>query len=255
MDGIININKPAGMSSFKCLSIVKRRLYDQLPEPKPKFKNWKIGHLGTLDPLASGVLVLLCGKATRMFDELSGRGVSKRVCDSKVYRSVFTFGIETTTLDSEGEVTAASDIIPTRKQIEKILSEMVGEIEIEVPKFSAVHINGKRAYDLARKGVEFTAPKRIVHIKRFELLENIYAPNNSTEFPSAIEGWRTEGATGCFEIECQTGTYIRSLAKLMAQKLGTVAIASTIIRTRVGEFEIKDSKSLLEVTNCDILVL
>jgi len=72
-DGIININKPAGMSSHKCLQIVKRQLWEQMPaDTRPKFKNWRVGHLGTLDPLASGVLVLLCGKATKMFDELSG---------------------------------------------------------------------------------------------------------------------------------------------------------------------------------------
>jgi len=229
MDGIININKPAGMSSFKCLSLVKRRLYDQLPEPKPKFKNWRVGHLGTLDPLASGVLVLLCGKATRMFDELSG--------NTKVYQSVFTFGIETDTLDLAGEVVTKNEKRITKNDIEEILPGMVGDIEIEVPKFSAVHINGKRAYDLARKGIEFTAPKKVVNIKRFELLEQ----RSENEF--------------FFEIECQTGTYIRSLAKLMAQKLGTVGIASVIIRTRVGDFDIKDAKSLDDVALCDIITI
>jgi tRNA pseudouridine55 synthase len=233
MDGILNICKPTGISSFKALSIVKRRLYDQFPEPKPKFKNWRVGHLGTLDPAACGVLVLLFGKATKLFDKLSGRGVCKRVCDSKVYQSTFTFGIETDTLDSEGEVIARSDIIPTAQQIRPILP--TGDIEIEVPKFSAVHINGKRAYDLARKGIDFTPPTKTVTIHRFEVLKQI----SDTEF--------------FFEIECETGTYIRSLAKLLAQKLGTVAIASTITRTRVGEFRIEDAKNLQEVDLCDII--
>ena len=237
MDGIINLNKPAGMSSFKAMSIVKRRLGMR-----------KVGFLGTLDPLASGVLVLLCGRYTKWADYLHGRAphpdptgtkygktVCKRVSDAKVYRSVFAFGTETTTLDLEGEVVATSDVIPTKEQIEGVLLEMVGEVEIEVPKFSAVHINGKRAYDLARKGVDFTPPKRIVKIDRFELLEQ----RSTNEF--------------FFEIECQTGTYIRSLAKLMAQKLGTVAIASVIIRTRVGDFTIEDAKGLDDIEIGDIV--
>ena len=191
---------------------------------KKKLDLAKVGFLGTLDPLASGVLVLLIGRATKLADKLHA--------DTKVYQSVFTFGIETTTLDNEGEVISRSDIIPTNQQIEKILPELVGDIEIEVPKFSAVHIGGKRAYDLARKGVEFTPPTRTIHIKRFILLKD-----------------------NLFEIECSTGTYIRSLAKLLAQKLGTVAIASTIIRTRVGDFKIEDAKGIDDITIQDIINL
>jgi len=104
-----------------------------------------------------------------------------------------------------------------------------------VPKFSAVHINGRRAYDLARKGIDFTPPKKVVKIYRFELLEQ----RSEKEF--------------FFEIECETGTYIRSLAKLIAQKLGTVAYCLEIIRTRVGNFKIEDAKNLEEVTINDLL--
>jgi len=230
MNGILNVNKPQGMSSFKCLSIVKRKLWEQLPlDGRPKLKNWKVGFLGTLDPLASGVLVLLCGRATKLADMLHQ--------GSKVYRSTFTFGKETTTLDNEGEIVATSDIIPTKEQILAALPDIIGEIEIEVPKYSAVHINGTRAYELARKGIEFEVPKRVVKIDRFGLLEQ----RNEKEF--------------FFEIECNAGTYIRSLAKLMAQKLGTVAIASEIIRVRVGEFDIKEAKSPDDVTLEDITIL
>jgi tRNA pseudouridine55 synthase len=212
------------MSSFKCLSIVKKRLDLQ-----------KVGHLGTLDPLACGVLVLLCGKACKKAQDLSS--------GHKVYRSVFTFGIETTTLDSEGEITSECAIIPTKEEVKRVLPELVGEIEIEVPKFSAVHIGGRRAYDLARKGVEFTAPRRSVCIYRFELLDGKDGLITE-EFPAKNKF--------LFEIECHTGTYIRSLAKLLAGKLNTVAIASTIIRTKSGEFDIKDSKNIQEVTLGDI---
>jgi len=185
----------------------------------------KIGHLGTLDPNACGVLVLLCGKATKLNQQLSG--------GTKVYRSVFTFGIETETLDLSGKISTMSDIIPTFEQVKGVLP--VGEVEIQVPKFSAVHINGKRAYDLARKGVDFTPPTKTVTIHRFELLKQI-AKNKF---------W--------VEIECQTGTYVRSLAKLVATRLGTVAIASSILRTRVGQFDIKDAKSLRDVEVTDII--
>jgi len=216
MNGILNVIKPVGISSFSFMRQVQRKLGIK-----------KIGHLGTLDPNACGVLVLLCGKATKLNQTLA--------TGSKTYRSVFTFGVETDTLDAVGTVTAKSDIIPTAEQVKKALP--IGDIEIEVPKFSAVHISGRRAYELARKGVVFTPPTRIVTIHRFELLGQIAANKFFVE------------------IECETGTYVRSLAKLVALKLGTVAIASSILRTRVGSFDINAAKSLQKVSESDILVV
>ena len=215
MNGIINLNKPSGISSAHALNLVKRKLGLS-----------KAGFLGTLDPAASGVLIILVGGYTKRADELHQ--------DEKVYRSTFEFCRETTTLDCDGETVATTDIIPTKQQIEVELRNLVGNVEIEVPKFSAVHINGKRAYDLARAGIDFAPPKKVVKIRRFELLEQ----RSEKEF--------------FFEIECETGTYIRSLAKLLAQKLGTLAIASTIIRTRVGNFDIMDAKTLDDITINDI---
>jgi tRNA pseudouridine55 synthase len=118
---------------------------------------------------------------------------------------------------------------------------MVGEIEIEVPKFSAVHINGRRAYDLARSGVDFVPPKKVIEIKRFELLGSVEDVMRDVPLRAGEGAPILDEGGMAFEIECQTGTYVRSLAKLLASKLGTVAIASTIVRTRVGEFDIKDS--------------
>ena len=185
--------------------------------------------------------------------------VCKRVGYGKVYRSVFTFGIETTTLDNEGEIVATSKVIPTREQIEKLLPEMIGDIEIEVPKYSAVHINGNRAYDLARKGIDFTPPKKVVNVERFELLAcggtksgNDGMQKNDTKHLDLCRTQPLGKHEFYFEIQCQTGTYSRSLAKLMAQRLGTVAIASTIIRTRVGEFTIQNAKTIEEVTINDL---
>lgn len=215
-NGVLNVCKPVGMPSFRAVSIIRRR-----------FGIKKAGHLGTLDPLACGVLVLLLGSATKRMNELSG--------GTKVYRSIFTFGVETATLDNEGAVTARNDKIITEEDINGILPGLVGDIEIEVPKFSAVHINGERAYKLARKGADFTPPIKTVNIRRFELLCKI-AENKYF-----------------FEIECGTGTYIRSLAKLLAGRLRTVAIASLIIRTRVGSFDIKQSFDLDTVAIKDII--
>jgi len=247
IDGILNICKPRGISSFRALSIAKARIAKEVAMPSRRLK---VGHLGTLDPMACGVLVLMCGRATKLANQLHA--------PTKVYRSLFVWGKETTTLDDEGEIIGTSNVIPTEQQIKSILPKMVGEIEIEVPKFSAVHIDGKRAYDLARKGIEFDAPKKTVKIERFELLslddcrKDLESIDECTKFldtPDPISG---PASRWYFEIECQTGTYIRSLAKLMADKMGTLAIASVIIRTKVGEFDIKNAKSLDEVTLDDL---
>ncbi len=226
MDGIINLCKPRGISSFRALTVVKRRL---------KLK--KVGHLGTLDPAACGVLVLLCGRATKLTNKLHA--------PSKVYRTLIVWGEETATLDCEGEVVATSEVIPSIEQIQKVLPSMEGQIEIEVPKFSAVHIDGKRAYELARQGIDFVPPKKNVAINRFNLLDN----QQCVEDLSAI-GETFELPKNCsyFEIECETGTYIRSLAKLLATRLGTVATAAVILRTKVGAFELSNASTLDSVT-------
>lgn len=160
------------------------------------------------------------------------------------------WGVETSTLDNEGEIVATSEVVPTTEQIEVMLSQMVGEIEIEVPKFSAVHINGKRAYDLARKGIDFLPPKKVVRVERFEMLT---LDNCRFDMEAIGEEYVHVANSHYFEVECQTGTYIRSLAKLLGEKLGTKAIASVIIRTKVGDFDIKDANRLEAVSLKDLL--
>ena len=211
------------MSSFHALSIVKRRL---------KLK--KVGHLGTLDPAACGVLVLLCGRATKLTNQLHA--------PTKVYRTLLTWGEETDTLDREGKVVATSNVLPTKEQITAILSTLVGDVEIEVPKFSAVHIQGKRAYELARQGIDFTPPTKMVHVVRFEMLETAQCER---DLAALGEPFELPSNASYFEIECQTGTYIRSLAKVLATQLGTVATADVIIRTQVGQFSL-DRACLLD---------
>jgi len=238
MDGILVINKPKGISSFHYLKKIQRKLSLK-----------KVGHLGTLDPNASGVLVLLCGHATKLNQSLSG--------GTKVYQSVFRFGIETDTLDPEGTIVATSKKIPTRGQILDKMKTLVGNTEIEVPKFSAVHINGRRAYDLARAGIEFDAPKKNVDVLRFEMIDLDKTLCDITEhgIDNAMEVKEmgvVKDNLFAFEIECETGTYIRSLAKLLAEKLGTVAIAQEICRTAVGDFKIADAKTVETVTLFDL---
>lgn len=230
MDGIINLCKPCGISSFRALSVVKRRL---------KLK--KVGHLGTLDPAACGVLVLLCGRATKLTNQLHA--------PNKVYRTLVLWGQETDTLDCEGNVVVESNVIPTSDQIKRMLPNMVGEIQIEVPKFSAVHIQGKRAYELARQGIDFDAPQKKVIVSRFELLDTAQCER---DLGAIGEKFELSVNANYFEIECQTGTYIRSLAKLLATRLGTVATAARIIRTRVGDFKIADGCTLDSVKLEDI---
>ena len=230
MDGIINLCKPRGISSFHALSVVKRRL---------KLK--KVGHLGTLDPAACGVLILLCGRATKLTNQLHA--------PTKVYRTLVLWGQETNTLDCEGEVVATSDVIPSAEQINEVLPTLVGEVQIEVPKFSAVHIQGKRAYELARQGIDFVPPTKTVVVSRFELLDN----SQCVQDLAAIgEEFSLPTNASYFEIECQTGTYIRSLAKLLANRLGTVATAGVILRTRVGDFKIADAHMLKEISLDDL---
>lgn len=207
------------MSSFHALSIVKRRL---------KLK--KVGHLGTLDPSACGVLVLLCGRATKLTNQLHS--------SNKIYRTLVIWGQETDTLDCEGKLVTSCDVIPTKQQIEAVLPTMVGEIQIEVPKFSAVHIQGKRAYELARQGIDFVPPIKNVNVVRFEMLDNAQC---LADLAAIGESFELPAHTNYFEIECQAGTYIRSLAKVLATRLGTVATAAVIVRTRVGDFLINDA--------------
>lgn len=200
---------------------------------KRRLKLKKVGHLGTLDPAACGVLVLLCGRATKLTNQLHA--------PTKVYRTLVIWGQETDTLDCEGKVVATSDVIPTPEQIATALSTMTGEIEIEVPKFSAVHIQGKRAYELARQGIDFVPPKKTVTISRFEMLPLSQCTSDLTAIGETLP---IPPNASYFEIECQTGTYIRSLAKLLAGRLGTVATAGLIMRTRVGDFKIEQAKTL-----------
>ena len=205
--GWFNIDKPYGMSSAKVVAEVKRLTNAA-----------KVGHGGTLDPLATGVLPVALGEATKT--------TAWAMDGQKTYRFVVRWGEARNTDDAEGEVTETSEARPDRAAIEKILGEFVGDVEQTPPIFSAIKIDGQRAYKLARAGEDVEIPTRIVQIECLELLE----------CPDVDHA--------AFEVTCGKGTYIRALGRDMALRLGTVGYLSDLSRTAVGKFKISDAISL-----------
>lgn len=210
MTGLLILNKPKGVSSNKVLYNVKKC-----------FKGEKIGHLGTLDPMATGVLPVCVGKATKLFDFFLSK--------TKTYKAVFTFGVETDTLDCEGTVVKSCDILPSLEQINQVLPLLQTTYEQLPPKYSAKSINGVRAYELSRKGIDFDLKPKLVTINTFKLLKQI--DEKSFEFL----------------IDCSSGTYIRALARDLADKLNTCAYMSDLQRIRVGAFNIENAVNIDDI--------
>lgn len=214
MNGIANINKPTGLSSsdvvIKARNAVSKAIGEKI----------KAGHLGTLDPGGAGVLPVTFGKATRLFDYFLKK--------DKTYRADFTFGVTTDTLDSYGKVIGKSESIPTLDDIKKIISEFTGKLLQVPPIYSSVSVNGKRAYDIARSGKEIELNAREIEIY------SIDAVSQKNE------------RTYTFDFHVSSGTYIRSVARDMASRLGSVAYMSSIIRTRSGAFDIAHARTLDE---------
>ena len=212
MKGFINLYKPSGISSAKAVYLVKKKL---------NISNEKIGHTGTLDPMASGVLPICIGRATRLFDFMLSK--------EKTYIAEFAFGYETNTLDQEGEVIKDLPNIPTSSEINSILHEFIGKIEQIPPQFSAKSIDGVRAYDKARKGESIDLKPCKVFIKNIQLISQV---NENT--------YR-------FEIVCGSGTYIRSIARDLAYRLNTVATMTKLERTQTGAFDVANSIQIDDV--------
>lgn len=219
MKGFINLYKPVGMSSAQAVARVKRAL--ELP------KNVKVGHTGTLDPMASGILPIAVGRATRLFDFMLEK--------YKTYVAEFTFGFETDTLDSEGEIVKTAEKIPSVEEIMAVLPEFLGKIEQLPPQYSAKSVNGIRAYDLARKGQAVELKSCVVEIVEFEFLE----AKEENKF--------------AFRITCGSGTYIRSLCRDLAVKLGSVATMTALERTKVGVFGLENAVKIEDVTPSALL--
>ena len=205
--GLLNIDKPAGVTSRKVVDVVARLV-------KPA----KAGHAGTLDPLATGVLVVCVGPATRLIGMVQAQ--------PKTYRATFRLGFRSDTDDIEGTVVETTpDPAVTQADVERLLPRFVGRIEQVPPQYSAVHVEGRRAYQLARRGEEVELKARTVEVYRIELLE-------------------LTGRELRLEIECGSGTYIRSIGRDLGELLGCGAVMSDLVRTRIGPFRIEDAVQL-----------
>lgn len=209
---IILIDKPAGLSSFGVVARVRRRLSIEAG------KKVKVGHTGTLDPFATGLLILLANKATKLSNQFLKL--------DKWYEATICLGKTSTTGDPEGEITDQHvEVIPTFEEVKTVVSKFVGKIMQTVPVFSAVKINGQRAYQLARRGEDVSMPTRQIEIYAIEIL--------SYNYPELV-----------IRTHVSSGTYIRTLGEDIGKALGVGAYLTALRRTRVGEYQIKNAAKL-----------
>ena len=213
INGWIILDKPKDISSNQALRKIQYLLHAK-----------KAGHIGTLDPFATGVLPLAFGEATKLIPYLEGT--------EKTYEFTLKFGVATSTDDTEGEIIKTSDIIPTEDDIKKILPRFLGEISQIPPKYSAIHVDGKRAYELARNGADFDIPARKVAIK--ELIMTAFSKkDNSADFKAT----------------CSKGTYVRTLGHDIAESLNTFGHLTALRRTKNGFFDLSHTILLDNLKN------
>jgi tRNA pseudouridine55 synthase len=203
-NGAVLLDKAPGMSSFGALSPLKRA-----------HNTRRVGHTGTLDPFASGLLIALVGKMTRLADYVTGQ--------DKEYEAIFRFGEETDTLDTEGAVEQQCRV-PDEETLRGVLPSFLGTIEQRPPRFSAVHLDGVRAHQLARAGKEVEMPSRLVRVTDLETLS-----------------WQPPELK--LRVACSKGTYIRSLARDIGRACGSCAYVTELRRTRIGAYSVSDAVS------------
>lgn len=212
-DGILLVDKPASWTSFDVVAKIRGQIRREYQEKgvKPTKRQLKVGHAGTLDPFATGLLVVLLGDATKRADEFLKL--------DKVYEATIYLGQNSTTGDPEGEMTDVSDRVPTKEEVEAALKKFTGEITQIPPKFSAIKINGQRAYKLAHQGKDVEIPSRKITIYSIELIDYTYP-----------------------EIKIRThvssGTYIRTLAEDIGSVLSTGAYCIELRRLSVGQMKL-----------------
>lgn len=209
MLGIVIMDKPEGVTSFKALGLIKKA-----------YGTKRVGHTGTLDPDATGVLPILVGNATRAAELI--------VATDKEYVATILLGVKTDTLDLSGKVLARRDVSVSKDDIINVVSSFVGEIEQIPPMYSAISVDGVRLHDLARQGIEVERASRPVTIHEIEIL-NISLPEVT------------------LRVSCSKGTYIRTLADDIGEKLGTLASVKTLRRTKTGIFDLSYAHSPEEI--------
>ena len=209
---IILIDKPAGLSSFGVVARVRRRLSMEAG------KKVKVGHTGTLDPFATGLLILLANKATKLSNQFLKL--------DKWYEATICLGKTSTTGDPEGEIIEQNtEKVPTLEEVKAVVNQFVGQITQTVPAFSAVKINGQRAYQLARRGEDVAMPTRQIEIYAIEIL--------SYNYPEVV-----------IRTHVSSGTYIRTLGEDIGKALGVGAYLTALRRTQVGEYQIENAVKL-----------
>lgn len=217
MDGILIVNKPKGYTSRDVVNIISNI-----------YKVKKVGHTGTLDPIATGVLVVCIGKATKLVEMLTS--------DDKEYIATVKVGLLTDTLDMDGKIIEENKCLINDKLLNETLKSFIGTYNQEVPAYSAVKVNGKKLYEYARSGEKIDLPKRSVDIKSIELLES------STDYYK-------------FKVSVSKGTYIRSLIRDINKKMGIIGVMSDLVRTRQGNYFINDSVNIDEIKKGNVNVI
>ncbi|HSW80800.1 MAG TPA: tRNA pseudouridine(55) synthase TruB [Candidatus Saccharimonas sp.] len=207
-NGFLLIDKPAGMTSFGVVARVRRRFSEQTG------KKVKVGHTGTLDPFATGLMIIVVGDYCKRAGEFSKM--------DKSYQATVRLGAASTTGDPEGEITPAPGSHPTRTQIDAVLPKFTGAIQQTPPIFSAIKINGQRAYKLARAGKTIEIPARTVTVHSLQITDYNYPELN-------------------FTCHVSSGTYIRTLAQDIATALGTSGYTTQLRRTQVDRWDVKDA--------------
>lgn len=224
-NGVLLLDKPAGWTSFDVVAKIRGQIkHSYLKQGiKPTKRQLKVGHAGTLDPFATGLLVILLGDATKKAEEFLKL--------DKVYEAEIILGQTSTTGDPEGEITQVSQgLALSESEVEEVLQQFVGEIRQRPPIFSAIKINGQRAYKLARDGKEVEIPERTVTIHSIELLSYNYPSLN-------------------IRTHVGSGTYVRSLAVDIGAALGTGAYCKALRRTKIASWSVKDARTIAEITD------
>lgn len=221
MEGILLVDKPSGWTSHDVVAKVRRILSDY------GHKKIKVGHTGTLDPMATGLLILVVGGYTKRATEFSKL--------DKVYEAELTLGSVSDTGDADGKITHVSQLKPGQKQIRQALDSFIGEIKQIPPAYSAIKVDGQRAYRAARAGKKLNLQPRVI---------NIYSIKDAAyEYPKLN-----------LTANVSSGTYVRSLAVDVGAKLGSGAYLSSLRRIKVGDFEVKNAKVLTKITINDIML-
>jgi len=216
MDGILIVKKDLGYTSRDVVNVISKSLDTK-----------KVGHTGTLDPMAEGVLVVCVGKALKVCEMLTNH--------DKEYIAGITLGIETDTLDMEGNILNEENVIIEDNKIVDVVNSFKGKYLQQVPKYSAVKINGKKLYEYARNNITIDLPSREVEIKEIKIIDNIIHKNGNVHF----------------KIRCTVskGTYIRSLVRDIGKELGCYSVMNSLVRTRSGNFSIENAYSLQDIKN------